>query len=365
MTTTAAPEIATPTVRAVARRIRVIVLLGLAVVLVGVFALVLGTRPGADTARLAADNPGPDGAQALVRVLQQHGVSVKVTDTLDETEGASGDPAATTVLLYDPGDILTAEQHERLREATDHLVLVEPDLIGLRELAPRISVSGSLEASDGPLTAGCTLPSARKAGTISGSGLGYAGSGDGVTSCFSGPDGAALVQQRDDDRTVSALGLGDILSNGAITDAGNAALAVNLLGAQRTLVWYTPGFGDLPSAPATLAQLTPPWVAPLVLLFGLVGLAAVFWRGRRLGRVIIEELPVVVRASETMEGMARLYERSNARRHALDALRMGAAERLAARCKLPRTASLDAIVDAVAAATGRDRGEVAAILRDA
>jgi hypothetical protein len=72
----------------------------------------------------------------------------------------------------------------------------------------------------------------------------------------------------------------------------------------------------------------------------------------------------VVRASETMEGRARLYERSNSRLHALDALRVGTVTRLATTCGLPRTASVGEVVDAVAALTGRDRTAVADILID-
>ena len=67
----------------------------------------------------------------------------------------------------------------------------------------------------------------------------------------------------------------------------------------------------------------------------LVALGAVFWRSRRVGPLVVENLPVVVRASETMEGRARLYERSNSRLHALDALRVGTVARLARTCGLP------------------------------
>ena len=66
-----------------------------------------------------------------------------------------------------------------------------------------------------------------------------------------------------------------------------------------------------------------------MILLLLVFLAAAFWRGRRLGPLVVENLPVVVRASETMEGRARLYQKSSARLHALDALRIGAIQRLA------------------------------------
>ena len=86
---------------------------------------------------------------------------------------------------------------------------------------------------------------------------------------------------------------------------------------------------------------------------------------RRVGPLVVENLPVVVRASETMEGRARLYERSNARLHALDALRIGTVARLAAHaagCRAPRPST--EVVDAVAAVTGRDRAAVAGILID-
>jgi hypothetical protein len=73
---------------------------------------------------------------------------------------------------------------------------------------------------------------------------------------------------------------------------------------------------------------------------------------------------VVVRASETMEGRARLYDRADARLHALDALRIGAVSRLARTCGLPRTATVTEVVDAVAALAGRDRAAVAGILID-
>ena len=45
------------------------------------------------------------------------------------------------------------------------------------------------------------------------------------------------------------------------------------------------------------------------------------WRARRLGPVVTEPLPVVVRAAETVEGRARLYRRGGARDTAAEALR--------------------------------------------
>jgi len=144
-----------------------------------------------------------------------------------------------------------------------------------------------------------------------------------------------------------------------------ASRALGLLGAHRTLVWYLPTVADVPATGAPdLAALTPGWVTPVVLLALATALAAALWRGRRFGPLVVERLPVVVRAEETMEGRARLYQRSSARLRALDALRVGTVTRLAALVGLPRTATVPEVADAVAALTGRDRAAVRDILLD-
>jgi hypothetical protein len=66
-----------------------------------------------------------------------------------------------------------------------------------------------------------------------------------------------------------------------------------------------------------------------------------------------------------MEGRARLYQRSSARLRAIDALRVGALERIASALNLSRHADVDSIAAAATAVTGRDLGDVRAILVDA
>ncbi|WP_281534104.1 hypothetical protein [Cryobacterium breve] len=110
--------------------------------------------------------------------------------------------------------------------------------------------------------------------------------------------------------------------------------------------------------------MTPGWVTPTILLLAVVFLAAAVWQGRRLGPLVAENLPVTVRASETMEGRARLYARGNARLRALDSLRVATVQRLAARVGLSRLASLDDVVLAVSALTGRAPAEVRFVLVD-
>ena len=75
-------------------------------------------------------------------------------------------------------------------------------------------------------------------------------------------------------------------------------------------------------------------------------------------------MPVTVRASETLEGRARLYQKASARGHALDALRIGTISRLAVLCGLPTLATVDEVIAAVAAITGRALPELRSLLLD-
>ena len=75
----------------------------------------------------------------------------------------------------------------------------------------------------------------------------------------------------------------------------------------------------------------------------LVVVVLALWRARRLGRVVPEPLPVVVRASETTEGRGRVYRAARARGTAADALRVAARARLSTRLGQPDQAGLLAV----------------------
>ena len=77
---------------------------------------------------------------------------------------------------------------------------------------------------------------------------------------------------------------------------------------------------------------------------------------------MVEPLPVVVRAAETVEGRSRLYRRSGARGQAAEALRAGVRDRLGTALGLPRRVAPPAVVTAVAARAGRSGPDVAALL---
>ncbi|WP_411701236.1 DUF4350 domain-containing protein [Conyzicola sp.] len=315
---------------------------------------------------LSATNPAPAGAKAVVEVLRQQGVTVTPTSTLERTAAAITDPADTTLFYYDPDGILDADQLARVFALAGSTVAVEPDFDQLLALTPDVAQAGSV---DGEVEAGCELTAATRAGSITGDGSGYRYLGDdpAATTCFgSGDDVYSLVRVPTATGTATVVGASDALSNEFVSDRGNAAFALNLLGSTENLVWYTPGAADLSTAaPPTLGGLSPDWVLPATALVVLTVLAAAFWRGRRFGPLIIENLPVTVRANETMQGRARLYQKSTARLRALDSLRIGTVQRIAALCGLSRLASVDDVAATAAAVAGLQPNEVRRVLLDA
>jgi len=264
----------------------------------------------AESDPLSATNPAQAGAKAVVEVLRQQGVTVTPTDTLDDTAAAIDDPAGSTLFFYDPDGVLDSDQLAEAFALAGRVVAIEPSFDQLAALSPDVAQAGSVS---GAVDAGCDLAAATKAGTITGDGSGYRYLGDDpdAVTCFgSGDDVYSLVQVPTASGTASIVGAADALSNEFVAGRGNAAFALNLLGAAPELVWYTPGVGDLTTdAAPTLGELSPGWVLPATALVVLTALAAAFWRGRRFGPLIVENLPVTVRANETMQGRARLYER--------------------------------------------------------
>jgi len=90
--------------------------------------------------------------------------------------------------------------------------------------------------------------------------------------------------------------------------------------------------------------------------------SVVVWRGRRMGALATEPLPVVVRAVETTRSRGRLYRRAGDRAHAAEALRRSARTRCAERLRLGSRFDPAGLVREVARRTGRSEVEVARLL---
>ena len=357
----------TSTIGATLRRRVLWIVLAVVLLVVTVGAALLSLTGGGSQGAFDIENSGTTGSMAVANVLRDHGVEVQQTRSLGDTSSAVSDPADTTIVVWDGQQLLDESRRNRLLTLATRLVVVEPDSLSLVQLAPGVLARGAL--SPGSHAADCALPAVLKADSVVATGSVYSVSAAAdATVCIKDGAPGALVRLTVDGTQVTVLGASSVLQNGTISQEGDAALALNLLGETHRLIWYLPSAADVPATDGggpSLAALTPEWVTPAIALLILGFVAAAVWRGRRFGPLVIEPLPVVVRSSETMEGRARLYERSSDRLHALDALRVATVSRLAISCGLPRRATLPEVVDAVAAITGRDRAAVSAILLDA
>lgn len=333
----------------------------LAAVLTAAAILTLSLRQGGDSTSLSPENPAPGGAMAAARVLADQGVEVVRPATLADAEAAlEENGSSATLLLIDPSGWLSKDQLGGLDGAAARTVLVAPSFEQLEALAPGIRQGGLLpgdgESGTQPLQAGCSDPDAEAAVTIDGGGLGYRG----PVTCF--PSGSADDEEDPagayaaaEDGSVVVLGNPALLSNEAVADRGNAALVLRALGAQETLIWYQPTSSDVAASdvPSDPMQLLPQWVNPLLLWLLITALLAALWRGRRLGPLVVEPMPVVVRSAETAEGRARLYQDSRAVDRAASVLRSATLTRLAQRLRLGSAASAGDITRAAAQSAGR------------
>lgn len=323
------------------------ILLVLAVI-AGVDAYLTAPRPGA---RMDPASTGPDGAHALVELLRDAGVDVVVADTIADVERAARPDA---LILVAQSQYLTDAVTDRLARIRSDLLLVEPTTRAREALLPGVEVSGASGFDSDP---NCTLREAVRSGSVrfGPTNTFKAKDGRAMTRCYDG----ALIRFRDGGRVVTAVGSTDFMTNGSLLHAGNAALAMNLAGDRPRLVWYAPHHveGET-SAKASLFDLIPPNVRWIVWQLALVVLLVAAWKGRRPGPLVAEELPVVVRASETVEGRGRLYRSRRARDRAAAALRTATLQRLLPRLGLGAGADPVAVVSTVARRTGSDPGFV-------
>ncbi|WP_201613863.1 DUF4350 domain-containing protein [Gulosibacter hominis] len=335
------------------------------VVLTLVMVLIRGAQvSSADGIPLSPDSPRPSGTKALVSVLQDHGVSVQQTDSLDDTENAVS--PQTTLVVSDTSTLLDSDDWERIRQLNvDHLIVLAPNYTGRQWVKDVAQVAGAQESDpEQSLPAGsdCGDLGSRAPRISTTSGSEYSPTGD-AHGCYRGENGYALVTGSGDGAAtkVTVIGQPLALTNGNIASHANAAMAINVLGENPHLVWYVPSLKDLPEQTARSAYV-PQWQLPAIILLIIAGITACVAYGRRFGPLVAERLPVAVPANETIEGRARLYGQAGAHIHALDAIRIGTLDRIADLAGIGRNTSAEAVADACAALAHVPRDHAHAVL---
>lgn len=297
-----------------------------------------------------------DGAAAVANVLEDHGIEVSIVRSAAELD-ARQIGISTTVVVTSTGSLGETTVNRLVEKVPrGRLVLVEP--------TPQVGEQLELQLvgyADGQRDNDCALTAYDGLELSSGGGSEYLG----TDTCYAGPgDGAGGWLARTS-RGITVLGAGDILSNGEILAADNAAVALRLLGSRPELVWYVPDPADLSAADgASLAEVIPRWLRPGLVLVALGLIATMLWRGRRLGPVLSEPLPVTVKAIETTLNRGSIYRRSGDRRHIARALRAATRRRLTGALHLPVGSPESELIAALQAYTGGSPDDLHRLLAD-
>jgi hypothetical protein len=338
----------------------------------GVVVLVLTDSTGAAySGPLDPGNASPNGARALARVLEHHGMRLTVARGQAELASARVD-RHTTVFVTSSAQLSrhTSLRMNALAADAGTLVLASAPEVTVEALglgvhhasAPRSDLLAAGCAD--PLLAGLELDvtSASRQRLVA---YGTDRAADAVETCFGEMVGGSVgVVVRVPRRPVTYLvGAAPAFANGHITGGDNAAVALRLLGRHRHLVWYVADTSDVPPGEAgSVTALLPRWLGLAGVLAGLALVATMVWRGRRLGPLVVEPLPVVVRSIESTTGRGLLYAQARDRGHAASTFREATVFRLTEHLGLPRGTTLDELVPVIAAEVDRTPDDVRRLL---
>jgi hypothetical protein len=367
-----------PTARDLWRRWRVPLALA-AVILVGAIVIALLQSSPTVTGYLDPSGTGTGGAHAIADLLSGRGDTVIRAGTTAAAQNAASTATGpgqggVTLVVTSPG-LLTARQLDGLARVRANLMLIGPDRAALAALAPRVGLVGPAPVLT--LAPGCGLGAARLAGTagMGGAQLNLAQQGaprrhrtaaPRPALCYPTGGYPSLVRYTAAGRVITVLGTGNAFTNGSLAHLGNAALALNLFGSHTRIIWLVPSAGPGTAPPASgqqsVASLIPLPAYLVAIQLGFAAVLTALWRARRLGPLVPEPLPVVVRASETAEGHAGLYRSRRARGRAAAALRAAMLARTLPALGLSPDARPGEVVAAFSARSGSGHARIEAML---
>jgi len=342
------------------------VIVALLVVASALTVTVLTRGSAHNTGDLDPANPGFSGAQGLAHVLSDHGVSVIVVRSERELLDQLVD-GATTVAVTGTDKLSGRTARTALAHAASAagLVLLDPD----PEVTSGMSLPVSSHLTDlTDVTAGCRGTAVGPEFRLAQADLAYvpAAKVSAATTCFTDKidgGGAMVTLPATAGRPpVTLLGDESLITNSNILGSDNAAIALRLFGHTDRLIWYVPSRDDIAASDSSSRSIAPAWFQPGLVLGASAVVLLCLWRGRRLGRLVNEPLPVIVRAAETTESRGRMYRKARDRTRALTVLQQATLKRLASSLGLSATSPASSVAAASAAVSGRDYLDVLHLL---
>lgn len=309
-----------------------------------VLAVVLSGSDRRSGPPLSPRSTEPDGTRALHELLDDLGGEVRVDEELPAVDGV-------VVLLVDNLSRAQADDVERwVRRGGTLLVadafsLFAPDVTG--------DVEGRVDATDcadlgvvgvGELVVSRPDPPERSLGVATRT-FGTAPTGCGRTSS------GALVDIRDlGDGTVIAVGGPRLFTNELIGQGDNAVFVASVA-ANTDTVFLERRATDVGDGDRGLFSLIGPEVEAMAGQLALALFVLILWRGRRLGRPVVEAQAVPIDSSEFTRAVARLLENNRRPERAAALLRDAARRDLAARVGLTADSTTDEVVEALSRVT--------------
>lgn len=335
-------------------------------VLLGFLVLVLAIRRSPDQGTaLDPNGTGKLGAKALVLLLDEGGADVRVSARPPTAD------RRTAVVLRDTFDEERSDALIAWVRGGGTLVVTDPTS-SLTQVQPIASPLAAAAAADelrrvcGSIPALAGISSIRTRGSLV---FGREHRAPGAVGCFPAGQGDWLVATPLGLGTVVALGGARPFVNDHLDEADAAGLAVALLAPEpgsptQVVSDLAPDRSELGpeqrrSSDGLFAGLPAgARVAGMQLVVVFLGVA--LWRGRRLGRPVLEDPPVEIPGSELVIAVGNLYQRGKHRRRTAEILAGRARRTLADRLGLPGGADASTLAEVASARSGLPAGEVRA-----
>lgn len=296
-------------------RLRTALVAAFLAALVIVTALLIGA-PGNNAAPLDPTSTAPDGTKALVLLLKDLGANVHTGATL---------PGAADGVALVLQDRLNQADRTRLANwvgAGGRLVVTDPnsDLAGVAvDDSGRDVILG--QRSPELVGGDCPIPALRSVGSVRPDGDVLLRLPPDGTGCFRAGAGYMLIARDQREGTVVAIGGPSVWTNADLGDADNSVLAADLLSPTRGTDVTFIGASKVGGGDKGLLALISPRLIEALWGLALAFVIAMVWRGRRLGRPVVEALPVELPGSGLVEAAGNLLQEGGKRAHAAGILR--------------------------------------------
>jgi len=330
-------------------------------IVIGVGLMLVAVVAGAPTVggrSLDPDSTEANGTKALVELLEGSGAQV---DVRDSTPTASTDVA---VLLADSTSQAMTDELQRWVEAGGTLVVADPR--SSFSATPVSSTSLFAVINDALSPGTCTIGALAGIDRVQPAGgvvYDVPSPGDG---CFTRDSGAFVVDAPTGEGHIVSIGSSSMFTNQNLGLESNAALAVALM-APREGTSVAVLYGMTPDGAARsrgFGHLIPTGVRLALVQVVIAFLLYAWWRGRRLGKPVLEPQLVQIGGSELVGAVGNLMQQTHDPDRAARLLRADLRRRLAERLGLPPTSSADVIAEVTSARSGVDRDVVARAVTD-